>query len=248
MLDCIKEKCINIKKNILSSNIGYTKYKELCFEIANTLYKSNVNIDSYEMLELILLDYVNKNDYVNLNVQNNKVNIMSEIAEKPHKSSKKEEVSDSEENKNYFPGNNFELVDIRINNCFADAKKTKLNENKPKWIDYINNSASKNLKGLLMDTNVVLASDEILVISTELDENAQLINEKLQLISEEYKKMHDVDYKFIAVNKEYWTNKTEEYKDNLKKGKKYTKVAEPAGTGDSQILDDVFSINKVEIK
>ena len=29
----------------------------MCFEIASTVYKANVNLDSYSLLELILLDY-----------------------------------------------------------------------------------------------------------------------------------------------------------------------------------------------
>ena len=99
-----------------------------------------------------------------------------------------------------------------------------------------------------MDTDIVLSSDSIMVIKTDLDENAQLINDKLSEISEDFKKYSKLDYLFIAVYDEYWKSKTEEYKENKDKGIKYKILEEPKIETQSKILDDVFSMNKVEIK
>ena len=239
VIDNIKEKCIDIKKNQAFSNVGYSNYKKMSFELANTLYKSNVSIDSYSMLELILLDYISAhaNDDVITIKTSNEVKIEDPILENNEKNEK-----------NYFPGNNFELIDIRINNCFALAKKQKLTENKPKWSEYIENVASKKIKGMLMDTDIVLSSENIIVIKTDLEENAQLINDNLLEISEEFKKAFDLDYLFIAVHNDYWDKKVEEYKENKAKGIKYKLMEEPKFDEKSMVLDDVFSLNKVEIK
>jgi DNA polymerase III gamma/tau subunit len=247
LIDKIKEQCILIKKNQINSNVGYSKYKQLCFELANTIYKSNVSIDSFSMLELILLEYTNSNDQVSEMVVEKKiVKHQKEVSEEKKESKSEEKVTKNDEK--YFPGNIFELIDIRVNNCFAGAKKTKLTENKPKWQDFINNNTSKTTKGILMDTDIVLSSDGIMVIKTDLEENAQLINDKLSEISEDFRKYSKLDYLFIAVYDEYWKSKTEEYKENKDKGIKYKILEEPKIETQSKILDDVFSINKVEIK
>ena len=123
-----------------------------------------------------------------------------------------------------------------------------ITENKPKWQDFIKNNTSKTTKGILMDTDIVLSSDDIMVIKTDLEENAQLINDKLSEISEDFKKYSKLDYLFIAVYDEYWKSKTEEYKENKDKGIKYKILEEPKIETQSKILDDVFSMNKVEIK
>ena len=247
IIDQVRERCILIKKNEFDSNVGYSNYKKLCFELANTLYKASVNIDSYSMLELILLEYVDDNTKL-VESKEEKISKTETETKKVVSKAKKVEEKDQNDTQNYFPGNIFELTDIRINNCFVEANKAKLTENKGKWLDFIQNNASKSTKGMLMDTEIVLSSDSIMVIKTELEENAQLINECLDDISTDYKKYSKQEYLFIAVDENHWKEKTSEYLENKKKGIKYTILDEPKANNESKILDDVFPIDKVEIK
>ena len=243
IIDNITNKCIDIKKNRIFSKIGYQNYKNICFELTNTLYKANVSIDSYTMLELILLEYID-----NDNMEHEKLEIPHRIESKLSHNVDKKESKEESIDENYFPGNNLELVDIRVNNCFSAAKKTKLVENKPKWAEFVGNNTNKTLKGLLLDTDIVLASENIMVVKTELEENAQLINDKLDEISVDYCKKYESEYSFIAVSNEYWEQKMEEYKKNKANGIKYKIMDEPKIEKDTAILKDVFSMNKVEVK
>ena len=99
-----------------------------------------------------------------------------------------------------------------------------------------------------MDSVVVLSSDNIIVIKTELEENSQLINDNLNEISSDFKKVCDLEYSFVATYDDRWNELTEEYKNNISKGIKYKYIEEPINKESSNVLADVFSINKVEIK
>ena len=258
LIDYILKKCILIKSGDEISNLGYRNLKNMSFELASTLYKANVNIDSYSMLELILLDYVKGAEksietpvITQKEVQKVEIDVKEVKTEskEPEKVAKKVEKTQNNE-KNYFPGNNLELVKIRVNNCFAGAKKAKLNENKSKWMDYVAKSSIKSLKGVLIDTELVLSSDDIMVIKTDLEENASFINEHLVEIETEFKKLFDLKYKIITIDTDTWNEKTNEYKKNILNNIKYVMMEEPAfdEKKDNKILDDVFSIDKVEIE
>lgn len=233
IINIFKEKAILIKENEIKTNISFENIKKLCFELSDTLYKSNVNVDSFDLLELILLNYVNNSKEIEGPVIDKK----NEINELTEKKEKKEEE--------YFPGNI--LADVRINNCFVKADKSSLISAKEKWNIFKNDLSNKKIKGLLSDTDVVLASDEIQVIKCDIDSSAILFNDNLFTIQNEYEKMLNESYKLIAVSSDIWNEKIEEYKINKKNKKEYVYMEEPHDSKENQIVSDVFSNKKIEI-
>jgi len=233
LINVIKNRAILIKKGQVLGSLQYKDYKNLCFELSSCLYKSNVNVDSYSLLELILLDYVNINNY-NINAPVQKELIKNEL------SSPKEVIESKYEDTS-------RLEKIRINNCFVGANKQFLQDSKEKWINFVDTLEQKSTKGMLLDTQVVLASDEIVVIKTDFYEKANIINNNLKNIEELFNQKYNINYKIIATSTANWQKEMEEYKNNLKLGKKYVILQESIDDKES-LLVDIFEKNKIEMK
>ena len=218
-------------------------YKNMCFELASLLYKTNVNVDSFNLLELCLLSYVelpnsnNKNIsreiFEDNNSSENQSDSIATIEEKIQDKQSESKVSD--------------LVKVRINNCFVSANKKLLQTNKGLWTEFVNSLENKKIKGMLLDTEIVLASDSILVIKTDFPGKADNINNNLSLIEEEFNKNTNMMYNLIAISNSNWQKEMEKYKENLKNNIAYKMLKEPSLDNDST-LDDIFSKQKIEIK
>lgn len=231
-INILKHKAIQIKEGVINTNLSFDNVKKLCFELSETLFKNNVNIDSYDLFELILLNYINKES----NVSKPKI----DVKEVPVKENLPKKVE-----QNYFPGNN--LADIRINNCFVNASKDTLKLSKKNWETFIKELSNKKMKGLLSDTEIVLASNDIYVIKTEIDSSAILINDNLFAIQNEFEKKMNSKVKIVAASSDNWKQKTEEYKENIKNKKEYVYMEEPENTKTKEIVNDIFSNQKIEI-
>ena len=188
IIQIIKFKAINIKKGVERSRLSYSDYKDLCFELSGCLYKSNVNIDSYSLLELILLNYVDNDKDVtdNANIIEKKY-VKSENEEKKIENVSEKGVQQIFEKKNDSNSEDYlekqlKLIDIRINNCFVKANKSYLNEIKENWGEFVDKIEDKKIKGMLLDVAVVLASDESFILKTDFEENSTTINENIRSI------------------------------------------------------------------
>lgn len=238
LISVLKQKAITIKNNSNCSTLNYSDCKNLCFDLANLLYKTNISVDSYSLMELVLLDYTN----------NSKENESSKVVEAREipvniEKNKKNEIQD-----NYFPGNNYqELEDVRINNCFIKANKNCLNMYQEKWKEFVSELKNKKIKGLLLDTNVVLASNAIIVIKTDFKENSENINNLLIEIEQLFNEKCECQTKIIATCEENWHLHTEKYKENIKKNVKYSILPEPTINKDISTVDDIFTKQKIEI-
>ena len=239
LINEITKKSIDILKNNTNVRLKYSDYKNLVFDLASLLYKNNVNVDSYTLLELTLLNYINhdKED------QSQEKNISREI--KIEETSKVEKVPEKRLGNNL--GNISQLVDVRINNCFVEAKKELLTTNKNVWNEFINDLNNKKIKGMILDSEVVLSSKKIIVLKTNLDEKASQINNNLKIIEEYFNKYTSEDYKLISISIEKWNNEMEKYKENIKNNIKYQIMDEPSLNNDG-IIDDIFVNKKIEIK
>ena len=229
----------------------YEKYKKLCFDLASLVYKINVNVDVYTLLEFTLLPTVEKE------IKNAEDKPKTEGKTDASKESKIEQKIDNFDDKkvpkseqsivNETTDNN-PLIDVRINNCFVHANKQFLNEVKNFWTDFLKKVTDKKLKGILMDAEVVLASDEYIVLMNNFDNTVKEINNNLIVIEDYYSKFSNHDYKVIAVSSDIWNIKMDEYKKNIKNNVKYNIMKEPDVIIDNSILDDVFSNSKVEVQ
>lgn len=243
IIQILKIKAINEKNGIERGRLSYSDYKNLCFELSNTLYKSNVHVDSYALMELILLDYVD--------VSSDNVMISEPLSEDPnnHKEIGRDlDLKTSKNNDKYLPLKNRQLANIRINNCFVKANKKFLQNFKEKWHTFITTNDDKQIKGTLFDTEIVLASNEIIVIKTDFDENADNINCKLDLFETEFGKFIDQNIKLIAISNNNWQQEMEKFKNNLKNNIEYKYIEEPSDDDSKIELNDIFVSHKIEVK
>ncbi len=261
LIRAIEKKAIGVKLGTAQTNLDYTKLKNLALEISSLIYKCNVNIDPYVNLELVMLDYIDKftknisreikkgeeKELWEINTQT------SEPKEEDVKITKKQ-IKDNEqlvsdiEIKKDFPSNSSELCSIRVNNCFVNANKNFLTEAKDMWVKFINLNKMKKERALLMDTNIVLASDSILVIQTDIKETAEEINDNIIAIEDALNTYINKKYKLTAVCKEQWNNYMQEYKEKLAKNIKYEMIDEPKVNDSKKIVEDIFLNSKIEVK
>ena len=123
-----------IKLNKTKSNKNYNDYYNLILDLIDSLNKININVDSFVILELTLLKYMkNKNAFdkpeITLLDSNNKQEEQGvDISEKV--------VSGAKTDFDYT-----NLIKVRINNCFVDAKKEELENTKTVFKNLIDNSA-----------------------------------------------------------------------------------------------------------
>jgi len=151
--------------------------------------------------------------------------------------------------------NTDELINIRVNNCFVNAKKENLGNIRQKWPEFINSINDKTILNLLVDSSAVAASDNIVIISNNSYATANLINENLPTIEETFNKKFNASYKFIALNEERWKIEKQTYIENIKNKVEYkiieeknesVKEEEP-NDGLIDIALNIFDKNKIEI-
>ncbi|MBQ6840865.1 MAG: DNA polymerase III subunit gamma/tau [Bacilli bacterium] len=257
IIQILKNKAIEIKKGTEKSRLSYADYKELCFELSSSLYKSNVNVDSYALLELILLNYVNNDIEIEAEIPEvvkfevSKENISREMPTKENTVEKMREIIKEEPKKSaksYFPGNNAVLVDVRINNCFVRANKSYLQDAKNNWGNFVDLLEDKKIKGMLLDTEIVLASDEIMLIKTDFQDNADNINDNLSQIEQMFCECIGANYKLISITQEKWNSEMEQYKENIKNKVEYKYKNEPSNEGKEEMLSDIFATQKIEVQ
>ena len=241
--------CTNRAKNIVINNqykrLTYDNYKEIVFELADSLNKINVNIDSYSFIELVLLKYINFSKAGTI-VKETKEElaepvIVEEKKVKPtRKTSVKEEKEDVEKN----------IVDIRINNCFVDATKQLKIQGIEKWNQFISGDIPNEIKGIVMDSSLELASEKIYVIVLD-DLNVDEFNEKADIISKQFKKLMKETIKFVGTNKQNWVEKSSKFASDKKSGIKYEYIEEGKPKKEKELENfaaKVFVSDKIEIE
>ena len=263
LLEKIEEEAIKSKKNGTYEGLSYNLLKEMAFELADISNYINMSVDPYLLIEITLLKYFNTNfssptyepEIISQEIKN-KNEKYSETHEEVFSENKKEdnkiisrEIID--------PINNYdELIRIRVNNCFINAKKEYLQTMKKDWQSFIQQIDDNNLLNLLIDCNIVTASDKIAVLTNVVDGTSNLINSKLSTIEEQFNKIFNKKYKFIALTDTMWNKEKEEYIKNLKNKYVYQYIEEPQTEiipeknidNIEKIAYDIFDKDKIEIE
>ena len=151
---------------------------------------------------------------------------------------------------------NFKLIKIRVNNCFVNAKKEYLQTIKNLWKDFVDNLNDKSLLNLVVDCNVVAASDKIAILTNVIDGTSNLINNKLNEIETNFNNKYKASYKFIALTENKWNEEKKEYIANLKNKYEYQYIEEPKQENIEEknidniekIAYDIFDKEKIEIE
>lgn len=151
--------------------------------------------------------------------------------------------------------NTDELINIRVNNCFVNAKKENLENIRQKWPEFMNSINDKSILNLLIDSSAVAASDNVVIISNSSFATANLINENLPTIEETFNQKFNASYKFIALNEERWKKEKQTYIENIKNKVEYKIIEEKNESVEEEEPNDglidialnIFDKNKIEI-
>ena len=225
-----------IKLNKTKSNKNYNDYYNLILDLIDSLNKININVDSFVILELTLLKYMkNKNAFDKL-----------EITLLDSNNKQEEQVVDISEKvvsgvKTDFDYTN--LIKVRINNCFVDAKKEELENTKTVFKNLIHNSAFEHsISSLLMDVVPVAASSDYAIFVTNNIRIADNLNEKKNIIEDKLNK------KIVFITAESWQDEKTKYIANVKAGIKYQLLDDNFDKSEElTITNGLFSNSKIEI-
>ena len=156
----------------------------------------------------------NKNDVANLNekLKNKGViednNISREIIDK------KKELDDDE-------------INVRVNNALAIASKEVLDKFKDKWAmidDYIDDEKYSIVSGLLKDSNLVVGSNDYIILSNKFQSIVDRMNCNLSTIENLLEKILGNHVYVAIISDEKWNIVKNKYINDIKSGKKYTLI------------------------
>ncbi len=238
----IDEVSIRVKNLVIgnyNSKLSVSKYKKLVFDLSDLMNKINVNLDVFQILIITLINIVIDDEVVVVN--NNKV-ILNDIENKVGKEELKSEKRDIKSEKLIEKNENLsEIKKIRINNCFFGVKKESKLFHVDNWKEFLLNVDSK-YKGILYDTLVLAASEEILIIGSEISNNIKELDNNYKIFEEIYSKLVKNNVKLVFLSLNEWKVYSDEYVQNLKNGIKYNYIEElPNNNCElTQIANDIF--------
>lgn len=233
IIDMASQKAKNIKKNGRFNRLDFSNYKKLIINLSECITKININVNPYTILELIILEMFD-------------VSTKSTI-----EFSKKEIVENVNENNNIEKNEKIDLkfIEMRINNCFVNAQKSFLEYVKEK----ITNSSNLmvingKVRALIMDCQVVAASDKYIIFSCNNEHTANTANNILEEIESTLKREFNLENKVIFITESKWIEEKKKYISNIKANKKYAYIPEDEDNNSAETeINAVFDISKVEI-
>ncbi len=252
MIDVAAKRAKQIKLTSKYTRLTFTDYKKLILNLADSITKININVDSYTILEMLLLEFLNSTTKP-LDVEK-KVIIKEAIKENQDANLNASNLIEDEQNSERYDNNdvskniNNELIDIRINNCFVDAQKKILENTKNDINDIINDvNTPGEVKSILLDSVLVAASPKNLIFTTTNEHSANKANKMLNKIESSIKNVKNIEYKVIFITTERWQEERNKYVENLKANKKYSYIEESEVIHEETKISDVFDPSKVEI-
>ena len=250
-LEKIEKEAIKAKTDSKYNGLDYKDLKNMAFELASISNYVNITINPYLLIEITLLQYFNN---PNKNANNKKVlketreeiTSKNEIQENNNEIQKEEQKPDKIVIKEDSKAIAY-LTKIRINNCFCNAQKRYLLEAKEIWPVFITKLENKSLVNILIDINIVVASDKIIILCGKSDGTINLINENLIEIEKEFKKITNKNYNFIAINESKWNEEKQNYIQNIKNGVKYSYIKEEPTENIEEKQEEKSSIEEVAL-
>ncbi len=204
----LNERAKQIKLGNNLDNIDF--YKDLIMELAK-IYNNKSIVNPYLIIEVLLLNYAGKNDRnyfpgnnLNIQISSKKENISPVINSDEIEEKKLDNISDIEK-----------LISIRINNTFVEANK-KSKENIINLYNEFISKADDYILNMIQDTEIVAASDKYAIILSSKDSTAQIINDNISSIEEQFIKKENLNIKFIALSKDRWNKEKKLYKKENK--------------------------------
>jgi DNA polymerase-3 subunit gamma/tau len=237
LINSLSIKAKNIKKTGKYDRLNFNECKSLIMNLSDCLSKINVNVNPFIIIEMVILEFFNtKNDIKVEHLPLIEKEAPQKNIEEPKKVIKKSDDTD--------------LCDIRINNCFVNAKKSYLEDIKNKMsICFENYDDDGKIKAIVIDSTVVAASDQYIVLNSNTEKLAVSANKMLDKIEKIFNKEVNGNYKMIFISDKKWNAEKEKYISNIKNGYKYKFMVENTTPIIDETIDvsDVFDKSKVEI-
>ena len=234
IIDIAVIKAKNIAKNNRFVRLNYDDYKNLVFELTDCLNNININVDAYALIELVLLKYVSK--------------LEPEKHEKEVPENKKTSVDNGVilDDIEKFG----ELENVRIHNCFAGASKENKKVAKDNWARFIDETIDNNIKSLILDTDILMASKNIYVVLTPNHAVGEF-NEAAEKISANFQETLHESIKLVGVDNARWKELSSKYINDKKNGILYEFINESTLNKKSEIekiATNLFNSDKIEIQ
>ena len=261
----LKNELISVKLLTSKYDLNFNDMYNLIMDLSNSLGVMRNSIDLYTYIELIMVKYINPKEGTIVDtpqkvVEDEKV---SDLVEDVVPEEVKKEVS--QENIEEYPKNIEEKtapvvkntnklsfsVDIRVNNCFANAKKNYLTDIKEKWSDFLvyESNANKKLMSYIIDTDIVVASDKYAILVNSTESTVELINENISSIEKDFKIFFGSEYKFVCLDNSMWNEEKDKYVFNMKNKIKYSIIDETEEeTNDLSTENAIKSNNSDELE
>lgn len=255
----VQELCkiaVQIKSNTYSGNLSYSQIKSMIFEFNDCLNKININVNPFIIIEMILLNSLDESES-RFSVKQDASKQIEDILSRKEKVEVKpvspvvneERFSDEPQKIESFDFHKFKQ--IRVNNCFVGAKKEDLIRFKALWTQSKNIEVfSPELLSLVMDSDVVAASSDYLILTSKLDSNVNNINRNVGDIENSFHQ----NTKIVCLSNEEWTQEKKIYVANLKKGVQYQMIEEDVmvvknnnNEEEDSLATNVFNRDKIEI-
>ncbi len=240
LIDVASKRAKKIKLTNKYTRLNFQEYKDLILELSDSISKININVDSFTILEMILLNYIDSNEISEV------INKSTNVVASPEATDNEEVVEPT--NNTEIAEFNQDIIDIRINNCFVGAQKSCLATAKKELID-LNNSVNipGEVKAILTDSMVVAASTDHLILTIQNEHSVDKANKMLPNIEKTIEKEINKKYKLIFISPKRWQDEKEKYVKNLKDKYEYRYIEEKEKEFDKTLLNDVFNLDKVEI-
>lgn len=239
IIDGLSIKAKELKKTGRVKKLSFSDYKDLIINLSDTLIKININVDSYTILEMIFLEYFN--------------DVLSKTEEKSYDESNIKVIEKIKEVNKIIEvekvDNNF--VNVRINNCFVNAKKEYLEQAKKDFDKLINSiTIDGKIKSVLLDSSVVAASDKYLILSSISSHVKDNGNNMLTEIEKMFKNDFGKEILPVFITNNEWNQEKEKYIINIRNGKKYEYIEEKAKENkeeEFEFVNDIFDKSKIEV-
>ena len=261
----LKNELISVKLLTSKYDLNFNDMYNLIMDLSNSLGVMRNSIDPYTYIELIMVKYINLKEGTIVDtpqkvVEDEKVSdlvedvVPEEVKEEVSQETIEENPKNIEEKAAPVVKNTNKLsfsVDIRVNNCFANAKKNYLTDIKEKWSDFLvyESNANKKLMSYIIDTDIVVASDKYAILVNSTESTVELINENISSIEKDFKIFFGSEYKFVCLDNSMWNEEKDKYVFNMKNKIKYSIIDETEEeTNDLSTENAIKSNNSDELE
>ena len=255
----LKNELISVKLLTSKYDLNFNDMYNLIMDLSNSLGVMRNSIDPYTYIELIIVKYINPKEGTIVDtpqkvVEDEKVSdlvedvVPEEVKEEVSQETIEEKTQNNEQKAAPVVKNTNKLsfsVDIRVNNCFANAKKNYLAEIKEKWSDFLvyESNANKKLMSYIIDTDIVVASDKYAILVNSTESTVELINENINSIEKDFKIFFGSEYKFVCLDNSMWKEEQDKYIFNMKNKIKYSIIDETEEESDELSTENAIKSN-----